>query len=303
VIQAANELAAQLTGFSPSELKGRRFVDLIGDVEAHREVLAGLEALTQTGGRRLEQEYPLSRRDGESRQIVWVHTPLREEHSDGTAVLSVGLDVTDRVEAESRMRWLANHDGLTGLVNRHRFVEDLKRTYDQATRGGMVAALLLFDLDHFKEINDTSGHAAGDALLRTVAEELRARSRKSDIVSRLGGDEFAMLMPNTDAYGAAAVARQINERLAQMPFVFASGVIAPVPASGSRFCPSTATIPRSCSRTRTSPCTRPSAPGGPASGYSPTNTKTPGRWRAVSIGRTSYLTRSPRGICSSSMSR
>jgi diguanylate cyclase (GGDEF)-like protein/PAS domain S-box-containing protein len=220
VIQAANELAAQLTGFSPSELKGRRFVDLIGDVEAHREVLAGLEALTQTGGRRLEQEYPLSRRDGESRQIVWVHTPLREEHSDGTAVLSVGLDVTDRVEAESRMRWLANNDGLTGLVNRHRFLEELKRTYDHAARGGMVSAVLLFDLDHFKEINDTSGHPAGDALLRLVAEDLRARARKSDTVARLGGDEFAMLMPNTDAYGAAAVARQINERLAQVPFVY-----------------------------------------------------------------------------------
>ncbi|MGH8585680.1 MAG: EAL domain-containing protein [Gammaproteobacteria bacterium] len=220
VIQAANELAAQLTGFSPSELKGSRFVDLIGDVEAHREVLAGLEALTQTGGRRLEQQYPLSRRDGESRQIVWVHTPLREEHSDGTAVLSVGLDVTDRVEAESRMRWLANNDGLTGLVNRHRFIEELKRTFDQVARGGMVSAVLLFDLDHFKEINDTSGHPAGDALLRTVAEELRARARKSDIVARLGGDEFAMLMPNTDAYGAAAFARQINERLAQVPFVY-----------------------------------------------------------------------------------
>ena len=220
VIQAANELAAQLTGFSPSELKGLRFVDLIGDVEAHREVLAGLEALTQTGGRRLEQEYPLSRRDGESRQIVWVHTPLREEHSDGTAVLSVGLDVTDRVEAESRMRWLANNDGLTGLVNRHRFLEELKRTYDHAARGGMVSAVLLFDLDHFKEINDTSGHPAGDALLRLVAEDLRARARKSDTVARLGGDEFAMLMPNTDAYGAAAVARQINERLAQVPFVY-----------------------------------------------------------------------------------
>ncbi len=220
VIQAANELAAQLTGFSPSELRGRRFVDLIGDVEAHREVLAGLEALSRTGGRRLEQEFPLSRKDGESRQIVWVHTALREEHTDGTAVLSVGLDVTDRVEAESRMRWLANHDALTGLVNRHRFVEDLKRTYDQVTRGGTMAAVLLFDLDNFKEINDTSGHAAGDALLRTIAEELRARARKSDIVARLGGDEFAMLMPNTDAYGASAFARQINERLAQVPFVY-----------------------------------------------------------------------------------
>ncbi len=220
VIQAANEFAAQLTGFSPSDLKGRRFVDLIGDVGVHRDVLAGLEALTQTGERRLEQEYPLSRRDGEPRQIVWVHTPLREVHSDGTAVLSVGLDVTDRVEAESRMRWLANHDGLTGLVNRYRFIEDLKRTFDQVSRAGSTAAVLLLDLDQFKEINDTSGHAAGDALLRLVAEELRARARKSDIVARLGGDEFAMLMPNTDGYGAAAVARQINERLAQIPFVF-----------------------------------------------------------------------------------
>jgi diguanylate cyclase (GGDEF)-like protein len=117
------------------------------------------------------------------------------------------------------MRWLANHDTLTGLVNRHRFLEDLKRTFDEVTRTGTTAAVLLFDLDYFKAVNDTSGHAAGDALLCMIAEELRGRARRSDVTARLGGDEFAVLMPNTEAAGAESFARQLNERLAEVPFV------------------------------------------------------------------------------------
>lgn len=220
VIRIGNDFTAQLTGYTPQQLYGQRFLDLIADNDAKRDVMGKLEALCNNGHRRMEHEHDLVCSDGERRRIVWVHTLLRETYSDGTAVLSVGLDVTERVRAETRMRWLANHDPLTLLVNRHRFIEDITHTYDEVNRTGGSAALLVFDLDHFKELNDTCGHAAGDALLRLIADELRARARTSDITARLGGDEFAMLMPQTDSYGAETFAKQLNERLSGTPFVY-----------------------------------------------------------------------------------
>ncbi len=220
IIQLANEYSALLTGVPVARLRGRRFVELIADVEAHREVLIKLEGIYSLGQRRVEHEHDLVRCDGLRRQVTWVHTRLHGERPDEAALVSVGLDVTERVQAEERMRWLANHDTLTGLVNRHRFLEELTRSYNEVSRSGVSTALLLFDLDHFKEINDTSGHAAGDALLRMIAEELKLRTRKSDIVARLGGDEFAVLMPNTDASGAETFAKQFNQRLADAPFVY-----------------------------------------------------------------------------------
>lgn len=220
VIRMANDFAAHLTGYTPDELYGRRFTDLIGDPKAHQGILKRLESLNTDGQKRLEHEHTLVRNDGDRRQIVWIHTPLKAEHTDGTAILSVGLDVTKRVKAESRMRWLANHDPLTGLVNRRRFLEEVTRALAESIRTRQTSALLLYDLDHFKEINDTSGHAAGDALLRFIAEEIRARARKSDIVARLGGDEFGVLMPQTDGYGAESFAQKLTELIRSKVFPY-----------------------------------------------------------------------------------
>ncbi|CAA9892631.1 PAS domain S-box/diguanylate cyclase (GGDEF) domain-containing protein [Candidatus Methylobacter favarea] len=220
IIRIGNDFAAHLIGYHPSQLQGLKFVDLIADTDSKHEVVDKLEALCNNGQRRMEHELEMLCRNGELRRVIWVHTPLHEEYTDGTAVLSVGLDVTERVRAESRMRWLANHDPLTSLVNRHRFIEDLTHTYDEVTRTAATAALLVFDLDHFKEVNDTSGHAAGDALLCMIADELRSRARTSDIIARLGGDEFAILMPQTDSYGAETFAKQLNDRWSDAPFIF-----------------------------------------------------------------------------------
>ncbi len=220
VIRVGNNFAAQLTGFTQEQLYGKRFVDLIADPKYRQDVQNQIQALCNNDQRQMEHEHDLISKNGERRKVVWVHTPLHEVYTDGTALLSVGMDITERVCAESRMRWLANHDPLTSLTNRHHFIEEVTRFYDEVMRTGNSAALLIFDLDHFKEINDTSGHAAGDALLRMVAEELKNRARKSDIVARLGGDEFAMLMPQTERYGAESFAKQLNERLAGTPFVY-----------------------------------------------------------------------------------
>jgi PAS domain S-box/diguanylate cyclase (GGDEF) domain len=186
-IRTVNQFAETLIGYSAQELCGRYFRELVEEPEVGDELESKLQALWAGEQRRLQHESELLCHDSSRRHVVWVHTRLRETDPESVAVLSVGLDVTDRVQAESRSIWLANHDPLTSLFNRHRFQEELERAFTRVARDGGHAALLFFDLDHFKDINDTSGHAAGDALLRLVANELRRRLRKGDIAGRLGG--------------------------------------------------------------------------------------------------------------------
>ena len=219
-IRAVNHLMSQLVGRGSDDLRDVRFIDLIQPVDGNEETLKHLEKLFTNPLHRLEHEAALTCQDGSIRHIVWVHTRLGREHHNGVAILSVGLDATDRIQAESRIRWLANHDPLTGLVNRLRFREELDRSFAEASRSGISTALLLFDLDHFKDINDTSGHAAGDALLCLLANELRARARKSDILARLGGDEFAVLMTGANREGAESFATDLNQRLTERLFHF-----------------------------------------------------------------------------------
>lgn len=103
-------------------------------------------------------------------------------------------DITDRVRAEKRIRHNAYHDSLTGLPNRALFQDRLAQEVGRARRAGSNSALLLLDLDRFKTINDTLGHAAGDRLLVEVAGRLKARARKGDTIARLGGDEFVLII-------------------------------------------------------------------------------------------------------------
>lgn len=101
----------------------------------------------------------------------------------------------DREQVEERLIWLADHDPLTQLFNRRRFNEDFEQILDRAVRFGHQGALLFFDLDQFKDVNDLSGHRIGDTLLQRVAEQLRQATQQSDLLARLGGDEFALVIP------------------------------------------------------------------------------------------------------------
>ncbi|MVF23557.1 EAL domain-containing protein [Methylocaldum sp. BRCS4] len=216
-ILTANDFVIQITGYSQSDLSGKDFLSLILESKIGDDLEQALLGLWNGQRKRLQHEAELLCKDGTRRFVVWVHTRLHENNPEGIAILSVGLDVTDRVEAENRMIWLANHDPLTGLYNRHRFQQELERQFIEADRNSTRAAILLFDLDHFKDINDTSGHLAGDALLRKIAQELKNRVRKTDIAARLGGDEFAILMPSQTAEGALAFANLLNQRLTEQP--------------------------------------------------------------------------------------
>jgi len=165
----------------------------------------------------LSAEFHWRTRRGDLRLIEWSLTALRDSHGEITHMVGTGNDVTEarrwaeeRMEGEARLRHMADHDALTGLFNRRRFEEELHRHMAQGRRYGMSGALLLLDLDDFKQVNDTHGHGMGDSVLTAVAMVLRRRLRESDILARFGGDEFAVLMP----VGGAPRARELAGLLA-----------------------------------------------------------------------------------------
>jgi diguanylate cyclase (GGDEF)-like protein len=148
----------------------------------------------------------------------------------------------DREQAEARLGWLADHDPLTHLFNRRRFKDDFERILDQATRFGHQGALLMLDLDQFKDVNELHGHLVGDILLERVAKELRAIFASSDLLARLGGDEFGVVLPETSQTEATASAEAIQHAVRQLE-VEANGrrhqvsasigiVMFPIPGSG-----------------------------------------------------------------------
>ncbi|MDQ2939685.1 MAG: EAL domain-containing protein [Actinomycetota bacterium] len=122
-------------------------------------------------------------------------------------------DISERRRFEQRLRYLADHDALTGLANRRRFRGELEQQIAFYARYGGQGAVLILDVDHFKQVNDTAGHQAGDNVIREIAELLRGRARVSDAVSRLSGDEFAVLLPQTDREGAIRFAEDLRREV------------------------------------------------------------------------------------------
>ena len=122
-------------------------------------------------------------------------------------------------ERDARLVQMANHDSLTGLFNRRRFVEELKKETISVMRRGHMSALLFVDLDQFKYINDVCGHQAGDRLIRKVADELVRSVRRDDVVARFGGDEFAILVRRTTVQGAQSAADTILSNMRRMAHV------------------------------------------------------------------------------------
>ncbi len=162
-----------------------------------------------------QQDSELIDKNGSIRQVSWLHSRI-DSNNQNAAILSVGLDMTEEREAEKRVVWLAEHDPLTDLCNRRKFTEEFEKSLQTAIRYQHNNSLLFLDLDSFKDINDTSGHRAGDELLQSVATTLEKVTRFTDLVARLGGDEFAILLPESDMAGAEVLAKKIIHELAQI---------------------------------------------------------------------------------------
>jgi diguanylate cyclase (GGDEF)-like protein/PAS domain S-box-containing protein len=214
-IMMVNAFTQTVTGYQEVELAGRDFFTaLFADGATDRQRVK--EELASS--KHLRHEALVTCKNGSIRNITWFHSQLLAHAPDDAVVLSVGLDVTERLGAESRLAWLSDHDTLTGLLNRRRFQEELELVVTAARRHNKTGALLFLDLDHFKYINDTSGHHSGDALLKAVGKVLSNHIEAADVVARLDGDEFAILVRETDASGAVQVASDIQQALHNLSF-------------------------------------------------------------------------------------
>jgi len=173
-------------------------------------------------------EVAIVTRAGDERWVAWHDTVMRDAGGAPSGTLSSGVDITDRRQAEREIAHLAFHDQLTGLPNRTLLGEHLELAIARARRSGGSLALLYLDLDDFKVVNDSLGHAAGDELLRIVAQRLDRRRRASDLLARHGGDEFLLLLADIDDADPERVARAAAEGLL--------GVLsAPVQLEGTEF--------------------------------------------------------------------
>jgi diguanylate cyclase (GGDEF)-like protein/PAS domain S-box-containing protein len=159
-------------------------------------------------------EFRMRTADGQYRWVENRYTPVRDKDGRLAEIEGMIIDVTERKAAEEKIALLARTDGLTGLANRATFIERIRQAFSAAKRGAQAFAIMYMDIDHFKEINDTLGHAVGDQLLRAVADRLRGCTRDSDVVARLGGDEFAILQTEiNEAAQAGALAATLLKEL------------------------------------------------------------------------------------------
>ncbi len=154
----------------------------------------------------------------DGRVVTQLSYPVRDPEGRFIGRLWVYEDVTRERQTAEQLIYLAERDALTGLFNRRRFEEELTRFLKESGRHRRQGALLFFDLDEFKYINDTFGHRAGDAVLIRVASEVGALTRQNEIFSRLGGDEFGVLMPDASEADAQALAERIVRAVSQIPF-------------------------------------------------------------------------------------
>ena len=206
------ESVTGMLGYSPASLIGCRFLDLVNPNEA--EAAAGF--LEHVGAEQ-ERVGTLSVRmrgaDGQYRQLEVVADNHLADPIIGGILLNL-RDVSERLALESQLRHQAFHDTLTGLANRALFEDRLTHALARARRGGTRVAVMFVDLDDFKTVNDSLGHAAGDELLRTIAGRLERALRAQDTAARLGGDEFAALLEDVADEGEAIeVAERVRRAL------------------------------------------------------------------------------------------
>jgi diguanylate cyclase (GGDEF)-like protein/PAS domain S-box-containing protein len=214
-----NRACEQLLGYTQAEVDDSgALLHLVP--EAERGVAEAARRALVAGRSPIRTEFHWRTREGRLRLIEWTITALAGPEGRVSYMVATGVDVTDarnwdaeREAVEERLRHMADHDALTGLFNRRRFEEELERHIAHGRRYGMSGALLLLDLDDFKQVNDRHGHRAGDRVLTAVAVVLRHRLRESDIVARFGGDEFAVLMPVGGAAEAAELADLLTAAL------------------------------------------------------------------------------------------
>ncbi len=235
----ANQKMAQILGFAtPEEMIGQSFMDCWSD--ADQEFSTFYQYFKDHNY--VEGEFKLTRRDSQPITVIISGRIQRNKEGDFTCAHSVIIDITERQKMEQKiiemnaeleikiaerttelskanedLRHLSRHDALTGLNNRLAANERLHSEFISMKRSQNYDAVLMLDIDFFKKVNDTYGHAVGDSVLQQLAQTLKATLRETDFAARYGGEEFLLLLPNTELFEARLVAEKIRRTIETTP--------------------------------------------------------------------------------------
>ena len=214
-----NRTWESLMGYAVEDSIGRPIEDFTSQEEAHQFAVFKEKITAAIYEKKSNTEIELCLRDVND-QKIWTQLKIsRSTRSEQFSTLTVCLDnITERRKSQEQLKYLAMHDSLTGLNNRHYFESTLDQLAHDASRSKRRHGLVYLDLDHFKVINDTFGHQKGDEVLREMSAMLSRRIRKPDILCRLGGDEFAVLLRNVTAETAQDFARDIQKTIGEFSF-------------------------------------------------------------------------------------
>lgn len=232
-VKVWNTFMENRSGVIPRDAQGRVFFDLFPEVDrawfskrVENVATLGTPSFTIWERRpyllRFDNYQPITGQEAFMYQNTTLF-PLRSTNNLVEHLCLVIYDVTDVAtnrrqlqQANIELQKLSSTDRLTGLYNRGHWEEALKLEYARHTRYGNVSSLIMFDIDHFKKINDTYGHPAGDRVIQQVAEVVRQHVRDSDICGRYGGEEFTILLPDTDKAGGRILAERLRQSIEAM---------------------------------------------------------------------------------------
>jgi diguanylate cyclase (GGDEF)-like protein/PAS domain S-box-containing protein len=220
-VEYLNPMAETLTGWKDVEARGMHLAEVFKVIdETTREVSSDLVDLVLHTGRivSLSASSLLTRRDGVELAINKSAAPIRDRAGRITGVVVVFQDVSPVRQYAARLSYQASHDALTGLINRHEFEHRLSLALKSSSQYGRSHSLLYLDLDQFKLVNDTCGHAAGDELMRQISALLQSRLREGDTLARLGGDEFGVLLENCPPEHALRISDEIRQSIRDFRF-------------------------------------------------------------------------------------
>jgi diguanylate cyclase (GGDEF)-like protein/PAS domain S-box-containing protein len=203
-IQSVNRAFTAITGYSEAEALDKTPGELLGSGLHDKEFFRAMWDFLNKEGR-WQGEIINRRKNGETYPEWLSITVVHNEAGDVERFIGLFSDISERKQAEAYIHHLAYHDPLTGLANRLLFNDRLNTAMSQAHRGHRPLAVMLLDLDHFKSINDSLGHHAGDLLLTAVSQRLYRLLREGDTLARLGGDEFTVLLPDINSHADVAL--------------------------------------------------------------------------------------------------
>lgn len=228
--QGCNKAFTEVMGKRSDELLGMSVFDL-SPPDLAQVYFDADEALMRSGGeQRYEAQIQLP--SGERRDVLFYKAVLRDAQGEVTGLVGTLLDITERKALEMRLADLAQHDALTGLLNRRAILGYLDGLHKDRRQVHQPVCLMMIDVDRFKSINDQHGHAVGDEVLRKVASCLKAQLRDSDRVGRIGGEEFLIVLGSTDLDDAQRVAERLRQEVGALTIEGSEGLLSPTVSLG-----------------------------------------------------------------------